>query len=534
METVAEAAVRATLLAAGVVVVLKGLRIRSPRLAHRAWTGLTIVMLLLPALVVWGPTIAVPVLRTEPAPTVAAPARDAVAAPAATPGATRPASAADPLVTWPTVIAVVYLAGVVLLLGRVALGLHRARAIRREACAVNRRLTHPACVTPMTVGLLTPAVILPSDWVSWDDVELAAVLAHEEEHVRRRDPLVSALTLLNRAVFWFHPLAWWLPREIASLAEQACDLAVVARGHDASRYSACLLRFARRAAAARGRLLPVATAMPGVGLPQRLRLLTRPPGGVPSAARLACAALAYSAIVIVCSAATPAAVVSAAAPQGRAPSSPVHTTEHFDIVHDGLTEEQLADAAREAEAAFARLSDALKYDPRERVPLIVVRRDSELRDGDGPFHDLPPGRQRVVISVETLSRRDGTIVHELTHQFAFEIVPDTSRVAPVLIEGLAEHMRGTWNPNDLSKIRDAAATGAVPGVASVSMTDRHWAHALFEFVGAQYGPEGVRRFLFALRAHETAPQAVPMAFGVTLDQFDQAFRTFLMSRFAQR
>ena len=40
------------------------------------------------------------------------------------------------------------------------------------------------------------------------------VLAHEGEHARQRDPLIVALALLNRAVFWFHPLAWWLESRV--------------------------------------------------------------------------------------------------------------------------------------------------------------------------------------------------------------------------------------------------------------------------------------------------------------------------------
>jgi hypothetical protein len=56
---------------------------------------------------------------------------------------------------------------------------------------------------------------------------------------------------------------------------------------------------------------------------------------------------------------------------------------------------------------------------------------------------------------------------------------------------------------------------------------------VFDFVAAQHGSEGVRRLLFALRAHETLAPAVPMAFGVTPDQFDQEFRGYVMTRFGR-
>ena len=190
-------------------------------------------------------------------------------------------------VMWATAGAAVYFAGVGFFLVRLGVGVRRARAIRRGAVEAWGRLTHPDCVTPITIGIVAPVVILPPDWATMDEAEMSAVLAHEEEHVRRRDPLVTLITLLNRAIFWFHPLAWWLHREIARLSEQACDTVVISRGHDSDVYSACLLRFARRAAAAGGRIAPMATAMPGAGLQSTTRDAGPSAGGSPirSAAR---------------------------------------------------------------------------------------------------------------------------------------------------------------------------------------------------------------------------------------------------------
>ena len=70
-------------------------------------------------------------------------------------------------------------------------------------------------------------------------------MIHEREHARRRDPLVQWLALLNRCVFWFHPLAWWLERKLAALAEEACDAAVLAGGHAPHDYARYLIEMAR-------------------------------------------------------------------------------------------------------------------------------------------------------------------------------------------------------------------------------------------------------------------------------------------------
>jgi hypothetical protein len=539
METVAEAAVRATIIALGIGSILAVLRLQSPRVRHLAWTGLVVLMLLLPAAGVWAPQIPLHILNVEAAGWLPPPASpDAAAVPISPPPFTAPVKQRAPLFAWTSAFAVIYATGMTLLLVRFIFGLRRSRTIRREAVSVKGRLTHPACVTPMTIGLFKPAVILPPDWRRWDRRELAAVLAHEDEHVRRRDPLIVALTLLNRAVFWFHPLAWWLHGKVATLAEQSSDLAVVSGGHDATRYAACLVRFARRASAAGSRLAPVAMTMPGSGLGARLGMISRPPV-CPSRARLLCGVAAYVAIAVAGAVAAPAAVraqvrPNAAPPRDATTAWSVFTSDHFEILHDQLPEQEVRETVRLAEIAYAQLSGALLYELRERVPVILLQRSSDLRATDAQADRIAglsgaPRRPRIVLSLELGSR---AIVHELTHAFAFEIVPETSRIAPVVIEGLAWQLSGVWSASDLNLVRDGALSGTVPGVATLGPSDVAWAHAVFEFVASRYGEEGIRRLLFALRAHSTLPDAIPMAFGSGAE-FDRAFRTFITARFRQ-
>ena len=533
MDLLVESAIRITVLAFGMALVLRLMRIRSPRLAHRAWSAVVLVMLLLPAFVVWGPSLNVPLLPSRAEIVARAMAgRAATRADSHDIGVAVPAppDASRRLLTWTAAALTVYAAGVCVFLARFIIGWRRARGIRRTAVHARGRLTHAGCVTPMTIGIITPVVILPPDWTEWNQTELAAVLAHEAEHVRRRDPLVATLALFNRAIFWFHPLAWWLQRTIARLSEHACDAAVIARGHDRDVYSACLLQFAKRAAHAGGRIAPIATAMPGAGLRERLVTLDRR-HPTPSRVRLASAAAAGLMLVAICASARPAA-----APEqnrllpGRSPAWPVQTSEHFVVVHDNLSPDRLRDAVRELEAAYAHVSTALKHDMPRPVRVILVREDRDI-DGQAGTVGAATREQRVVLSLESLDRSNGLVVHELTHAFAFDIVPETSRIAPVVIEGLAEHQRGAWAPPDLRAIRAAAAAGAIPSVAVLVDTDRHWAHAVFDFVAARQGEEGVRRLVFALRAHETVDRAVPMAFGITLEQFEQEFRGYVTATF---
>ena len=59
----------------------------------------------------------------------------------------------------------------------------------------------------------------------------------------------------------------------------------------------------------------------------------------------------------------------------------------------------------------------------------------------------------------------GLITHELTHVFEFDLIPRSmvQRSVPLWVdEGLADYMRGSWDPIDLMSIRDAAVTEQIP------------------------------------------------------------------------
>ncbi len=270
-----ECAVRAALTAIGTSAVLGLLRVKSAGARHAAWTGVVTLMLLLPAWMAWGPRATLPVLPAKPMAT-------AVPTPIVL---SMPESIAAAHATLPQVphapwnwLAIVYFAGASLLLARLGLGTIRARALTSVAA-------------PVTVGLFRPRVILPGNWRDWPQAQLDAVLTHEGEHVRRRDPLVQWLALFNRAIFWFHPLAWWLERRLSALAEEACDAAVLQRGHDPHDYTGYLLELARSVGQSGGRLKAVGMAMPGSSLPQRVRqILSRGPAPRLSRVRAVCLA----------------------------------------------------------------------------------------------------------------------------------------------------------------------------------------------------------------------------------------------------
>jgi hypothetical protein len=294
-----EFAIRAALIAAGTAAVLRILRVRTAAARHLAWAGVMVLMMLLPVWTAWGPKASWRIL-----PAAAAPAASQATVPAealselALPGLdvmAPPAQRAE--WNWPECLAGIYFLGVSVLLARLAVGTVRAHILVRRAVSHGGRLTSDSCAAPVTVGWLRPAVILPRCWHRWPLAQLDAVLTHEGEHARRRDPLVQWLALLNRAVFWFHPLAWWLEFRLSALAEEACDAAVLARGHDPFEYSEYLLEIARTVLRTGARVKVLGMAMPGSFLPQRIRrILEARPAQRISRVRMVCMAVACAVV----------------------------------------------------------------------------------------------------------------------------------------------------------------------------------------------------------------------------------------------
>jgi beta-lactamase regulating signal transducer with metallopeptidase domain len=119
----------------------------------------------------------------------------------------------------------------------------RCRCDAAQLRTVPRLAQSDRLSVPLTCGVMRPFVLLPADWKMWDAEKLDAVLAHEISHLARRDALTERLALLHRGIFWFSPLAWWLPRCLADLAEEASDQAALAIGTEPTRYAEILLGF---------------------------------------------------------------------------------------------------------------------------------------------------------------------------------------------------------------------------------------------------------------------------------------------------
>jgi beta-lactamase regulating signal transducer with metallopeptidase domain len=124
-----------------------------------------------------------------------------------------------------------------------------------------RVLECPLVRVPLSAGLPRPAILLPADWPTWSPDKLRDVLTHERTHIERGDCTVVVLAEINRCLYWFHPLAWWLRQRLATLAEEVCDDAAIGATGNRTVYARHLLEVASALSRQRSRIVPTALSM---------------------------------------------------------------------------------------------------------------------------------------------------------------------------------------------------------------------------------------------------------------------------------
>ncbi len=242
------------------------LRVRNDNVQHRLWAVVLMGMLLLPLLVSVMPSVPLPSWLYIELPTLAAisevpysqgpesqesaqsqvwhedpiaieksgdmtavsQTEDAIGSQTGTLTA-RDLVSSPPAGSWPLAVLAIYAIGFFVFLLRLLVGVDKARrlvsrghrlSLDREQLPQRTTVLETAEVrVPMVAGWFRPCVLLPADWSVWSEPMLVAALAHEQAHIARRDHWVALLAEVNRCVYWFHPVAWYVRRKLIILAE---------------------------------------------------------------------------------------------------------------------------------------------------------------------------------------------------------------------------------------------------------------------------------------------------------------------------
>jgi bla regulator protein BlaR1 len=99
---------------------------------------------------------------------------------------------------------------------------------------------------PGIFGIFRPVLLWPMRLSELlEDEHIEAILVHERTHAQRRDNLAALLHMLVEAIFWFHPIVWWIERRMVEEREHACDEAVVQMRGRPEIYAESLLKACR-------------------------------------------------------------------------------------------------------------------------------------------------------------------------------------------------------------------------------------------------------------------------------------------------
>lgn len=167
------------------------------------------------------------------------------------PVAVLPAKPAGAVFPWPFVLGAIWLAGVAFLTIRWFRRWRRIRNAARRGTRLNLRFPVPVLsarseIEPGVFGVFRPVLLVPQGLAEHlTQEQLDAVLAHESRHIVCRDNLTGAVHMCVEALFWFHPLVWWIGARLMDERERDCDEAVLRRGSRPRDYAEGLVSVCR-------------------------------------------------------------------------------------------------------------------------------------------------------------------------------------------------------------------------------------------------------------------------------------------------
>ena len=174
---------------------------------------------------------------------------------------------------WPTAAFAVWLLGVLVIVARwMAQWRSASHALRSaEPLELDARipvLSSPTLLEPGVFGIFRPVLLVPEGITGrLSPEQLRAILAHELCHVRRHDNLLAAFHMAIQAVFWFHPLVWWIGARLIEERERACDEDVIGQGSDPEAYACGIVNVCRLYLESP---LPCAAGVTGADLKRRI------------------------------------------------------------------------------------------------------------------------------------------------------------------------------------------------------------------------------------------------------------------------
>jgi len=351
----------------------------------------------------------------------------------------RPAKAPET----PTVLLGLWLCGFLVVVVAWTRQWQRVRAALRAASPLHldlpiRAMSSPARLEPGVFGVFRPVLLLPEGITErLTPPQWNAILAHELCHVRRRDNLTAAIHMAVEAIFWFHPLVWWIGKRLVDERERACDEEVLLTSGDPEAYAEGILNVCKLYVESP---LACVSGVTGSNLKQRIRAIMtqRVAGDLNFAKKLSLAIAGMAALAAPIGVGVLHAPRLLAQPGAQSPVPP--------IVVQPVVPQPLAAQQRLAPRVLAQ--NQPRPTPETRKPLPDV---PDLAPEDDPYVIGPTD----VLSISVLHDKDYTGIYPV-HPDGMITIP---LVGEIKADGLTQRQLEKQLTEALSRfLRDPAAT----------------------------------------------------------------------------
>jgi uncharacterized protein (TIGR03435 family) len=245
---------QSTLFTAVVWLVARAVRTNAARVRYWLWLAASVKFLIpLSLLVSFGERFAWRTAAVAAPPAVSAVIEKVLTPAAATITPVASAPLAPSPIPWPTLLLAAWGVGVLFVLVQwwrqwrpIRQALRSAHAIDVGENAGLSVLASTSMIEPGVFGIWRPVLLVPEgigDRLT--PAQLRALIAHERCHIRHHDNLTAALHMAVEALFWFHPVVWWLENRLIEERERACDEYVLQSGSTPRDYAEGILEVCR-------------------------------------------------------------------------------------------------------------------------------------------------------------------------------------------------------------------------------------------------------------------------------------------------
>lgn len=261
----------------------------------------------------------------------------------------------------------------------------RYRTARRRwplAAVAGREVRIAPDAGPAVIGVVRPEIVVPAWLLERTADEQRLVVAHEYEHLRRRDPVLLAAGCLVVAALPWNPAAWWMLGRLRLAVEMDCDSRVLRTGVGRNEYGRILIDLAGRNTG-----LPLAAAALAASsnnLRRRIVAMTRRNTRWTGLRAAALTAVAVAALFAACEARMPTSAeieeMDVAAVESHAGAMiPLQDAENVSYEIDGVA--ATAEEARALDAARIATIDVMRS---PEGGTVRIRTRSEDAAGDEP------------------------------------------------------------------------------------------------------------------------------------------------------